>query len=221
MEKESVSERIARMVNFFSKGNKSAFAKQVGISNQSLGEIVGARQSTPSFAALQKILIAFPEVRIKWLVLGRGAMLTEKAELRALKEKTAQFQTRSLTEARGRKAHAMNQHETHPAENRMRVLKKAAESIILTLKYAVINTPPGHPKGLLLSTRLSISEEDAEQLVLSGRIKAKKLTKSEGYRVSEKWVRKYLASDFETPRRQQEHFPESGNGSLRETLGDK
>ena len=47
-----MSERIAQMVEHFHKGNKSAFAKAVGISNQSLGEIVGARQSAPSFTAL-------------------------------------------------------------------------------------------------------------------------------------------------------------------------
>jgi hypothetical protein len=73
-----VSERIAQMVDYFHKGNKSAFAKAVGISNQSLGEIVGARQSAPSFAALQKMLTAFPEVRMEWLVMGKGEMLPPK-----------------------------------------------------------------------------------------------------------------------------------------------
>lgn len=75
MENGSVSERIAQMVEHFNKGNKSAFAKAVGISNQSLGEIVGARQSAPSFAALQKMLTAFPEVRMEWLIMGKGEML--------------------------------------------------------------------------------------------------------------------------------------------------
>ncbi|MCI1187865.1 hypothetical protein MON38_10575 [Hymenobacter sp. DH14] len=75
MKQSSVNERIAKMINEFSKGNKSAFAKAVGISNQSLGEIVGTRQSSPSFSALQKIINAFPQVRIDWLVMGRGTML--------------------------------------------------------------------------------------------------------------------------------------------------
>jgi hypothetical protein len=78
MEQNSVNERINQMVEYFHKGNKSAFAKAAGISNQSLGEIVGARQSAPSFAALQKIIAAFPEVRIEWLVMGRGEMLPPK-----------------------------------------------------------------------------------------------------------------------------------------------
>ncbi|RZK29118.1 MAG: hypothetical protein EOO61_21135 [Hymenobacter sp.] len=75
MNKSTVNERIAIMINNFAKGNKSAFAKAVGISNQSLGEIVGARQSLPSFPALQKIISAFPQVRIEWLVMGKGEML--------------------------------------------------------------------------------------------------------------------------------------------------
>jgi hypothetical protein len=75
MEQDTVSERVAMLVQHYTKGNKSAFAKMVGISNQSLGEIVGARQSAPSFSALQKIFLAFPQVRMEWLILGRGPML--------------------------------------------------------------------------------------------------------------------------------------------------
>jgi hypothetical protein len=75
MEENTVSERVAMLVQHYTKGNKSAFAKLVGISNQSLGEIVGARQSAPSFAALQKIFLAFPQIRMEWLILGRGPML--------------------------------------------------------------------------------------------------------------------------------------------------
>lgn len=65
------------LVDSLAKGNKSAFSKSVGISNQSLAEILGKRQSAPSFSALQKIFIAFPQVRMEWLVLGVGEMLHE------------------------------------------------------------------------------------------------------------------------------------------------
>lgn len=68
------------LVNFLSKGNKSAFSKSVGISNQSLAEILGKRQSAPSFSALQKIFVAFPQIRMEWLVLGEGEMLRNAAE---------------------------------------------------------------------------------------------------------------------------------------------
>ena len=72
------------LVQLLSKGNKSAFSKAVGICNQSLAEILGKRQSAPSFSALQKIFIAFPQVRMEWLVLGKGEMLQGAEESPAL-----------------------------------------------------------------------------------------------------------------------------------------
>lgn len=74
MSENTVNQRIKDMLNHFAKGNKSAFAKAVGISNQSLGEIVGGRQNAPSFVALQKIALAYPSVSLHWLVLGEGPM---------------------------------------------------------------------------------------------------------------------------------------------------
>lgn len=71
------------MVNHFTKGNKSAFARAVGISNQSLGEIVGARQGAPSFSALQKIALAYPDISLHWLVLGEEPMFSLTDDNRA------------------------------------------------------------------------------------------------------------------------------------------
>jgi excisionase family DNA binding protein len=85
MPESTVSQRIATMLDHFSKGNKSAFAKAVGISNQSLGEIVGGRQNAPSFAALQKIALAYPSISLSWLVLGEGSMFELTDEDRAHK----------------------------------------------------------------------------------------------------------------------------------------
>lgn len=70
----TISERIAQIVQHFNKGNKSAFARAVGISGQGLGEMVGKRQGGPSFGALQKILTAFPQLRAEWVLFGRGPM---------------------------------------------------------------------------------------------------------------------------------------------------
>lgn len=89
----TISERIAQMVQHFHKGNKSAFAKAVGISNQSLGEMVGERQGAPSFAALQKILAAFPQLRTEWVLFGRGEMREAKMPV-AEKQGLVQFEWR-------------------------------------------------------------------------------------------------------------------------------
>jgi hypothetical protein len=68
MANSTVNERIMNLVQVLSKGNKSAFSKAAGISNQSLAEILGKRQSAPSFSALQKI-------HMEWLIMGKGEML--------------------------------------------------------------------------------------------------------------------------------------------------
>lgn len=75
MEQTTVNQRIESLVEHYCRGNKSAFAKAVGITSQSLGEIVGGRQSAPSFVALQKIALAYPSVSLQWLVLGQGPMI--------------------------------------------------------------------------------------------------------------------------------------------------
>jgi hypothetical protein len=90
MGQTTVNQRIEALVEHYSRGNKSAFAKVVGITSQSLGEIIGGRQSAPSFIALQKIALAYPSVRLEWLLLGEGKMLKpiepnlEAANLEAL-----------------------------------------------------------------------------------------------------------------------------------------
>jgi hypothetical protein len=77
MEDNTVNQRLAKLVEHFAQGNKSAFAKSIGISSQGLGEILGGRQSTPSFSVLQKLFTSYPQVRIQWLMLGEGKMLND------------------------------------------------------------------------------------------------------------------------------------------------
>ncbi|WP_045689428.1 helix-turn-helix transcriptional regulator [Hymenobacter sp. AT01-02] len=74
----TINQRVQELIDTFSAGNKSAFARSVGISNQSVNEIVGARQSAPSFKAIQKLLLAFTEVRPEWLINGDGEMLHQE-----------------------------------------------------------------------------------------------------------------------------------------------
>jgi transcriptional regulator with XRE-family HTH domain len=82
----TVNERIVILIKELTKGNKSEFARLIGISNQSLSEIVGSRQSAPSFATLQKLFIAFPQVSMPWLILGKEAMIVENHKVATTKE---------------------------------------------------------------------------------------------------------------------------------------
>jgi excisionase family DNA binding protein len=258
----TVNQRIAEMINHFTKGNKSAFAKAVGISNQSLGEIVGSRQSAPSFAALQKIALAYPTVSLHWLVLGEGGSdirfemtdeddyhdlerLADELEdgtskqMDAEKEPTAAQSENSLWELRAaeetarvelgnvierhwdaRRAQAQSQKPgSKDSEAEKVALNLAQEDRILhEAKYveAVRNRiraeralfgfgtdsgtavyrlgeqgEPGSLYGGLLSKRLSISNEAAEELVKSGKIRATYID-GEGYRITEQAVRIFL-----------------------------
>lgn len=217
MNEKFVSERIAQMVEYFRKGNKSAFAKAVGISNQSLGEIVGSRQSAPSFAALQKILLAFPEVRIEWLVLGQGLMLNKEPE-------EAQGLSLAATMEHAREAFSSYiQEYIESGKLQKQVVAERAKiespeyQLQLRQMYTVLDSSPSRHKRHLLSDRLAISEEDAEQLVLSGSLPAMKISDTAGYRVSEEWIREYLAGTVETTRSLHEHHAE-GEESLLEKL---
>jgi phage repressor protein C with HTH and peptisase S24 domain len=75
LKEDTINQRISLLVQELDSGNKLAFSKRIGMSNQGLGEIIGERQSTPSFPKLTQMLRALPQVRMEWLLLGEGEML--------------------------------------------------------------------------------------------------------------------------------------------------
>jgi hypothetical protein len=90
MKESTVNQRFEKIVEHFAKGNKSAFAKSIDVSSQGLGEILGGRQSAPSFALLQKLFASYPQVRMSWLIMGEGEMIEQppsaKENMAALQE---------------------------------------------------------------------------------------------------------------------------------------
>lgn len=75
-----VSDRIEALITHFCKGNKSLFAKQIGVTPSVIGNITGERKGNPSFEVAQKILDAFVTVNSDWFMLGRGSMLRSEQE---------------------------------------------------------------------------------------------------------------------------------------------
>jgi hypothetical protein len=71
----SVHERINQLVEHFAKGNKTAFAKEVGTLPSVIASIVAGRMSKPSFELLEKVMLRYPEISGNWLLAGRGPML--------------------------------------------------------------------------------------------------------------------------------------------------
>lgn len=75
IENGTAAERITALVAHFSKGNKAAFGRVVGIASGVLAGLLGERHSRPGFGLLQRILTGFPTVSPDWLLFGTGPML--------------------------------------------------------------------------------------------------------------------------------------------------
>lgn len=185
----TVNDRIGELVNFFNQGNKSAFAKTVGISNQSLGEIIGKRQSTPSFAALQKIFAAFPQVRMEWLILGLGQMLQKEKPKRD--DSGRSHKKKVFTSILANQSNTSEYKLPEPVY--VRIQRALSNHKMLESVYVVAVKASGAQEWPLLSKRLAVSEKEAERLVVNGAIKSKYISEEEGYRVTEQWVLDFMA----------------------------
>lgn len=74
------------MVDFFSQGNNSAFARTVGITPQAVHDYISGRKGEPGFGVLKKIARAFPQLRMRWLLEGEGPMIEEDLIIKPLKK---------------------------------------------------------------------------------------------------------------------------------------
>lgn len=79
LELDTIHERVSLLVDYFCKGNKTAFGRETDILPGVLASITGGRLSKPSFELLQKIMIRYPSVSGDWLILGRGPMIITRA----------------------------------------------------------------------------------------------------------------------------------------------
>ncbi len=77
-----INTRIKEILNF-SELTPTAFATEIGISRSNLAHILSGRNQ-PSFAMMEKILKAFPEIRGEWLITGLGEMLKSEAEMSSI-----------------------------------------------------------------------------------------------------------------------------------------
>lgn len=78
----SINERIKFIVNELESGNKAAFGRKVGISSTVVGTFwpdkpEGERISKPGFEVTEKIIAAYPQLSINWLMTGEGEPLNK------------------------------------------------------------------------------------------------------------------------------------------------
>ncbi len=76
---EQINSRIKTVMEEM-RMRPSEFAAAIGISRSNLTHILSGRNQ-PSFAMLEKVLKAFPEIRTEWLVTGLGDMRRTSTEL--------------------------------------------------------------------------------------------------------------------------------------------
>lgn len=71
----TVNQRIAKIITELYSGNKRAFSTKIGVSAAVIENIVGKRQSSPSFYITNKILLSIDNINAEWLITGNGNML--------------------------------------------------------------------------------------------------------------------------------------------------
>ena len=72
--------RVLTLVDHFSNRNKKAFEQQAGLGNGFVNNI----KKTIRTDSIEKILLAFPEIRRDWLLFGEGEMLNTEGSSAAL-----------------------------------------------------------------------------------------------------------------------------------------
>lgn len=71
----TVNQRITKIITELYSGNKRAFSNAIGVSAAVIENIVGKRQSSPSFDITNKILLSLDNINAEWLIIGKGQML--------------------------------------------------------------------------------------------------------------------------------------------------
>lgn len=77
----TINERIKMLVDYFSDGNNSKFATDIGINEANIRNYIA--KTEPKFSALEKIVKKF-EINYEWLLTGKGQMLKENSEKKTL-----------------------------------------------------------------------------------------------------------------------------------------
>jgi len=73
----TINERFDKIINELYLGNKSAFAKTIGVAPTVIENIVGTRKGNPSFNVIRKVLFANAKINPDWLILEIGTMIRE------------------------------------------------------------------------------------------------------------------------------------------------
>ncbi|MBD0831930.1 helix-turn-helix domain-containing protein [Aestuariibaculum sediminum] len=73
---EEFTQRLERVIRFYGE-SASSFAEKIGVQRSSISHILSGRNK-PSLEFVLKILSAFPEVELYWLLNGKGSFPAKK-----------------------------------------------------------------------------------------------------------------------------------------------
>lgn len=73
----TINERLSKLIRILFGGNKSALASRLGVTPSVIDNIVGKRQSKPSFDLIEK-LSSIEEINLDWLITGHGSPLSSR-----------------------------------------------------------------------------------------------------------------------------------------------
>lgn len=76
-EQTTINQRLSILIDEFERGSKAIFASKIGVSAQSIHDLIGGRRGMPSFKVVSSILEQYPVIDANWLVTGQGQMLRE------------------------------------------------------------------------------------------------------------------------------------------------
>jgi hypothetical protein len=201
-EPNTIHERIDIIVRYFCKGNKTAFGRETDILPGVLASITGGRMSKPSFELLQKIVTRYPAVNGDWLLLGREPMLKDDTTgvMHVLTPAIDKHLEQTLRRFDESKAVLMNLADAKNPDAARQVRKRATteEAIAkqeMLMRLYHVGGQQEVDSGSLLANRLGISEDEAQNLVATHKVRATDFGSKLGFRVSELAVREFLGEE--------------------------
>ena len=76
----TINNRIRILIELLAEGKQRRFAEKAGLNAAAVNGIIGKKASDPTFSTLKKIIDAYPDIDLNWLMKGEGKPLTTSGD---------------------------------------------------------------------------------------------------------------------------------------------
>lgn len=76
----TINNRIRILIELLAEGKQRRFAEKAGLNAAAVNGIIGKKASDPTFSTLKKIIDAYPDIDLTWLMKGEGRPLTTSGD---------------------------------------------------------------------------------------------------------------------------------------------